>query len=297
MMKIRHLTQDAHTDPSYHLVKGSKFIISVRSNQNDQFPSVELHINGKAGIVYELCNAYQTSHVFYSNSPHIEDHLENNYHTPQVQVTLTELALVSQVNALREERLTVALHGVKNHGKSGDIELRLKADASHTDENGVEYTRIYSLALLMTPMYIPEALLMKLVPVQRNMMFFRIGPYFLILRTQRTAHLYPSVLLYDEQSKPKMIYRLYKSWETYAKQNQISIPSLPVYVLDELCLITQAKKLKDGTAQLQFNRATRDSKSDRIEMHIRLVSDEEEVFGLRMLLDPVPTYVNDGNHS
>ena len=104
-MKIRNLTQDAHTDPSYHSVKSSKFILRVRSNQNDQFPSVELHINGKAGIVYELCNAFQTSHVFYSNSPHIEDHLENNYHTPQVQVTLAELALVSQVTALREERL------------------------------------------------------------------------------------------------------------------------------------------------------------------------------------------------
>jgi hypothetical protein len=105
------------------------------------------------------------------------------------------------------------------------------------------------------------------------------------------------VLLYDEQSKPRMIYRLYKSWETHAKENQISIPSLPVHILDEMCLITQADKIKDGTAQLHFNMATKDSKSDRIEMHVRLVSDEE-VFGLTMLLDPVPTYVNaGGNHS
>ena len=41
--------------------------------------------------------------------------------------------------------------------------------------------------------------------------------------------------------------------------------------------------------------ATRDSKTDQIEMHIRLVSDEE-VFGLKRLLDPVPTYVNGGEY-
>ena len=293
MMKIRHLKQDENTDPSYHLIKNSKFILRIRSNESDQFPSVELHINGKAGIVYELCNAFQRSHVYYSNSPHIEDHMENNYRTPQVQVTLAELALVSQVNALRDGTMKVALHEVKTHGKNGDIELRLKADISHTDDNGNEYTRIYSLALLVTPMYIPDSFLMKLIPAQRNTIFLQISHYFLIMRTQRKAHLYPSVLLYDELSTPKMIYRLYKVWETYAKQDQISIPSLPVHLLDDLCLISHANKIKEGTAKIHFSMATRDTKTDRIEMHIRLVSDEE-VFGLKMLLDPVPTYVNGG---
>ena len=293
MMKIRHLKQDENTDPSYHLIKNSKFILRIRSNESDQFPSVELHINGKAGTVYELCNAFQRSHVYYPNAPHLSDHMENNYHTPQVQVTLEELALVSHVNALRDGTMTVAQHEVKNHGKNGDIELRLKAEIFHTDDNGNEYTRIYSLALLVTPMHIPESFPLKLTPAQRNTIFLQIGHYFLVMRTRRKAHQYPSVLLYDELSTPKMIYRLYKVWETYAKQDQISIPSLPVHLLDDLCLISHANKIKEGTAKIHFSMATRDTKTDRIEMHIRLVSDEE-VFGLKMLLDPVPTYVNGG---
>ena len=292
MLTIRRHTQDKFTDPSYHHVENSKFILRIRSDDKDQFPSVELHIKGKAGIVYELCNSFQRSHVYYSSSSRIEDHLENNYRIPQVPVTLKDLALVSQLRALRDGTMTLTMHGVKNHGKNGDLELRIKADHELVDERGTEYTRIFSMALLLTPVYIPDALLMKLMPVQRNMIFVRISHYFLIIRTHHTTHLYPSVVLFDDQSTPKMIYRLYQVWESYAKDNTLTIPSLPVSTIDELSLITQAQNIRGGSAKIIFNSAIKDSRTDRLEMHLRMTM-EGEVFGLRMHFDPIPTYVND----
>jgi hypothetical protein len=230
--------------------------------------------------------------VYYSSSSRIEDHLENNYRIPQVPVTLKDLALVAQLRALRDGAMSLTMHGVKNHGKNGDLELRIKADHELVDERGTEYTRIFSMALLLTPVYIPDALLMKLMPVQRNMIFVRISHYFLIIRTHHTTHLYPSVVLFDDQSTPKMIYRLYQVWESYAKDNTLTIPSLPVSTIDELSLITQAQNIRGGSAKIIFNSAIKDSRTDRLEMHLRMTM-EGEVFGLRMHFDPIPTYVND----
>ena len=292
MLTIRHLQQNPQTDPSYHIVENSKFILRIRSEENDQIPSVELHVKGKAGIIYELCNAFQRSHMYYSNSSRIEDHMENNFRTPQVQVRLNDLALVSNINEIRKGNITLALQGVKNHGRKGDIELRIKADESYTNDRGIDSVRIHSLALLMTPVLIPGALLMKIVPVHQNMTFIRISHYFLIIRTQSTSHQYQSIVLFDDLSKPKMIYRLFKVWESYAKDNTVTIPSFPVNVLDELSLITQANHIRQGSAKCTFLSAIKHFESHHLEMHIRLEM-ELETYGLRMLFDPVPTYVND----
>jgi hypothetical protein len=218
--------------------------------------------------------------------------MENNFRTPQVQVRLNDLALVSNINEIRKGNITLALQGVKNHGRKGDIELRIKADESYTNDRGIDSVRIHSLALLMTPVLIPDALLMKIVPVHQNMTFIRISHYFLIIRTQSTSHQYQSIVLFDDLSKPKMIYRLFKVWESYAKDNTVTIPSFPVNVLDELSLITQANHIRQGSAKCTFLSAIKHFESHHLEMHIRLEM-ELETYGLRMLFDPIPTYVND----
>ena len=289
MPPLRRLAQDKFTDPSYHPVKNSKFIMRIRSADGDQFPSVELYIKGKGGILFEVCNSFQRSHVYQCSSPKMEDHLENNFMTPHEQVSLKELALISEIKALRDGTMTLTMHGVKAHGRKGDLELRIKADQTQFDE-GVEYTRIFSLGLLMTPVYIPGTQLMAMSPVPRNMLFVQIGQYYLIIRTSSTTHLHPSILLYDELSTPpKMTYRLYQVWESYAKNNTLSIPSLPVSAIEELGLVAHSQSIREGTARFVFHSSER--RTHRLEVHLRMEI-KGEVFGLKMHFDPVPTYVD-----
>jgi hypothetical protein len=253
-----------------------------------------MHIKGKAGIAYELYNSVQRSHVYHSSSSRIEDHLENNYRTPHVPVALKDLALIAQIRALRDGAMTLTMHEVKHHGKKTDLELRIKADHTLIDERGVEYTCIYSLALLMTPVLKPDA--MKHVPLQNNdMTCQRIGQYFLIIHPRHATQPYPSVILIDEQSTPKMTYRLYQAWESHANDKTLTIPPFPVSTIGELSLISQARNIRDGHAECVFHSATKDSQTDRLEVHIRIAL-EAEIYGVRMHFDPIPTYVNnDGN--
>ena len=292
MLNIRCHTQDEFTDPSYHHVHNSKFILRIRSDDKDQFPSVEMHIKGKAGIAYELYNSVQRSHVYHSTSSRIEDHLENNYRAPHVPVALKDLALVSQIRALRDGAMTLTMHGVKHHGKNRDLELRIKADHALVDERGMEYTCIYSMALLMTPVLKPPNATEYAPMIQHDRITCqRFNHYFLIIHPRHTTQPYPSVILFDEQSAPKMTYRLYQAWESYANDTTLTIPSFPVSTIDELCLVAQAQNIRDGHAACVFHSATKDIQTDRLEVHIRIAL-EKEIYGLRMHFDPIPTYVN-----
>ena len=292
MPTLRRLTQDKFTDPSYHHMENSKFIMRIRSADGDQFPSVELYVKGKRDIVYEMCNSFQRSHVYQCSSSRMEDHLENNFIGPQEQVTLKELALVSEIQALRNGTMTLTMHGVKAHGRKGDLELRIKADQTQFDEKrGVEYTRIFSLGLLMTPVYIPSSQLV-MNPVPRNLLFVQIGQYFLIIRTSSTTHLHPSILLFDELSTPpKMTYRLYQVWESYTKDNTLSIPSLPVSTIEELGIVAHSQSIREGVARFVFHSSFHERQTHRLEVHVRMEL-KEEVYGLKMHFEPIPTYVD-----